>query len=284
MYRTAGRPEPSPRYVTTFVSTGTAAPARRSPALPGRCVRRPTNAYEAVVTERDDAKRAGGDEPDDRAGGQDAGSPCRSSRAWGIWAVNPKRVGQFKPIPGRHEFGDVSSGCRAPSRSVALSPDGERPERAADAALHPPPSRSRARVLLVVLALVVFALARVTGNPADLLLPEDATPEDRAQLMRDARARSAHARAARPLPRPARCAAISGSRSATGKPGRRDLLRAPAEHAHARPARPAGRRWSWRSRSACWRPSIAAPSSTAIAERHRRARHRHALASGSASC
>ena len=29
-------------------------------------------------------------------------------------------------------------------------------------------------ILLFVLALVVFALARVTGNPADLLLPEDA--------------------------------------------------------------------------------------------------------------
>ncbi len=39
-------------------------------------------------------------------------------------------------------------------------------------------------VLLFVLALVVFALARVTGNPADLLLPEDAAPEDRARLLR----------------------------------------------------------------------------------------------------
>jgi peptide/nickel transport system permease protein len=39
-------------------------------------------------------------------------------------------------------------------------------------------------VLLFVLALVVFALARVTGNPADLLLPEDATREDRADLLR----------------------------------------------------------------------------------------------------
>jgi peptide/nickel transport system permease protein len=39
-------------------------------------------------------------------------------------------------------------------------------------------------VLLFVLALVVFALARVTGNPADLLLPEDATAEDRADLLR----------------------------------------------------------------------------------------------------
>jgi peptide/nickel transport system permease protein len=38
-------------------------------------------------------------------------------------------------------------------------------------------------VVLVVVALVVFTLARVTGNPADLLLPEDATPEDRAALL-----------------------------------------------------------------------------------------------------
>lgn len=41
----------------------------------------------------------------------------------------------------------------------------------------------QAVVLLVVLAVVVFALARVTGNPADLLLPEDATREDRAHLL-----------------------------------------------------------------------------------------------------
>ncbi len=39
-------------------------------------------------------------------------------------------------------------------------------------------------VVLVVLAVVVFVLARVTGNPADLLLPEDATRDDRAHLLR----------------------------------------------------------------------------------------------------
>jgi len=39
-------------------------------------------------------------------------------------------------------------------------------------------------LLLVVLAVVVFALARVTGNPADLLLREDATAEDRAHLLK----------------------------------------------------------------------------------------------------
>jgi len=38
--------------------------------------------------------------------------------------------------------------------------------------------------VLFVLALVVFALARVTGNPADLLLPEDATRDDREHLLR----------------------------------------------------------------------------------------------------
>ena len=39
-------------------------------------------------------------------------------------------------------------------------------------------------VVLVVVALVVFALARVTGNPADLLLPEDATRDDREHLLK----------------------------------------------------------------------------------------------------
>jgi ABC-type dipeptide/oligopeptide/nickel transport system permease component len=39
-------------------------------------------------------------------------------------------------------------------------------------------------VLLFVLALIIFALARVSGNPADLLLREDATQEDRAHLLR----------------------------------------------------------------------------------------------------
>ena len=39
-------------------------------------------------------------------------------------------------------------------------------------------------VVLFVLALIVFALARVTGNPADLLLPEDATRDDREHLLR----------------------------------------------------------------------------------------------------
>ena len=39
-------------------------------------------------------------------------------------------------------------------------------------------------VLLVLVATVVFFLGRLTGNPADLMLPEDATPADREQLIR----------------------------------------------------------------------------------------------------
>jgi ABC-type dipeptide/oligopeptide/nickel transport system permease component len=38
-------------------------------------------------------------------------------------------------------------------------------------------------VLLVLVATVVFFLGRLTGNPADLMLPEDATAEDRARLI-----------------------------------------------------------------------------------------------------
>src|SRR6476646_4562648 len=38
-------------------------------------------------------------------------------------------------------------------------------------------------VLLVLVATVVFFLGRLTGNPADLKLPEDATAEDRARLI-----------------------------------------------------------------------------------------------------
>lgn len=39
-------------------------------------------------------------------------------------------------------------------------------------------------ILLVFVAIIVFTLGRLTGNPADLMLPEEATAEDRAHLMR----------------------------------------------------------------------------------------------------
>lgn len=39
-------------------------------------------------------------------------------------------------------------------------------------------------VLICMVATVVFFLGRLTGNPVDLMLPEDATPEDRAALIK----------------------------------------------------------------------------------------------------
>ena len=33
-------------------------------------------------------------------------------------------------------------------------------------------------ILLFCVAIIVFALGRMTGNPTDLMLPEDATPEE----------------------------------------------------------------------------------------------------------
>lgn len=39
-------------------------------------------------------------------------------------------------------------------------------------------------VLLFCVAIIVFTLGRLTGNPADLMLPEDATAEDREHLLR----------------------------------------------------------------------------------------------------
>ena len=39
-------------------------------------------------------------------------------------------------------------------------------------------------VLICLVATVVFFLGRLTGNPVDLMLPEDATPEDRATLIK----------------------------------------------------------------------------------------------------
>jgi ABC-type dipeptide/oligopeptide/nickel transport system permease component len=39
-------------------------------------------------------------------------------------------------------------------------------------------------ILLVMVATIVFFLGRLTGNPVDLMLPEDATAEDRANLVK----------------------------------------------------------------------------------------------------
>jgi peptide/nickel transport system permease protein len=39
-------------------------------------------------------------------------------------------------------------------------------------------------VLLILVTAIVFVLGRMTGNPVDMMLPEDATAEDRERLIR----------------------------------------------------------------------------------------------------
>jgi peptide/nickel transport system substrate-binding protein len=113
MYRTAGRPEPAPRY-TTFTSKGVQHIFGDTKDCPALC-QEVDKVYEAVVSEKDDAKRLA--------------ATTRMlevvANSWmavpivegvGLWAVNPKRVGQFKPIPGRHEFGDVAERMPRPEQ------------------------------------------------------------------------------------------------------------------------------------------------------------------------
>jgi peptide/nickel transport system substrate-binding protein len=114
MFRTAGRPEPAPRYVTTFTSKS----QQHILGDPGNCpalCQEADRAYEAVVSEKDDAKRKA-------ATNRMIELVAKSWMAvpiiegMGIWAVNPKRVGQFKTIPGRHEFGDVAERMPRPEQ------------------------------------------------------------------------------------------------------------------------------------------------------------------------
>jgi peptide/nickel transport system substrate-binding protein len=106
MFRTAGRPEPSPRYATSLTSKGTQHLYGDPKDCPALC-QEADKAYEAVVSEPSDAKRvAATDRMIDLVNKSWTVVPI--VEGMGYWAVNPKRVGSFKPIPGRHEFGDVA--------------------------------------------------------------------------------------------------------------------------------------------------------------------------------
>ncbi len=114
MYRTAGRPEPSPRYITSLNSKGVQHLLGEPDNCPALC-QESDKAYEAVVSERDDAKRlAATNRMIDVAAKSWIVVPI--VEGMGYWAVNPKRVGFFKPIPGRHEFGDVAERMPRPEQ------------------------------------------------------------------------------------------------------------------------------------------------------------------------
>jgi peptide/nickel transport system substrate-binding protein len=114
MYRTAGRPEPSPRYATSFQSKGTQHLLGDPKDCPTPC-QEADKAYEAAVSEKDDAKRlAATNRMIDYVASTWTVAPL--IEGMGYWAVNPKRVGQFKTIPGRHEFGDVAERMPRPEQ------------------------------------------------------------------------------------------------------------------------------------------------------------------------
>src|SRR5207253_1769857 len=91
MYRTAGRPEPIPRYATTFVSKGVQHLFGDPQNCPALCVDA-DKAYEAIVSEKDDAKRtAATNRMIELVAKSWIAVPI--VEGMGTWAVNPKSVG-----------------------------------------------------------------------------------------------------------------------------------------------------------------------------------------------
>ena len=105
MYRTVGRPDMPWRYNGAF------APTASSTCSATRRIARPTcqefvKIYTALLAERDPEKRT---ELTDRMVELVANTwiAVPIIEGMGYYAINPKKVGQFAAIPGRHELGDV---------------------------------------------------------------------------------------------------------------------------------------------------------------------------------
>lgn len=105
MYRTAGRPIAAARYYGGFHSKGTHHLFGYGTDCPELC-KAFDELHLAVTVEQDAVKRT---EKTNRM-------IEMTSNEWiavpilegmGYWAVNPEKVGAFKAIPGRHEFGDL---------------------------------------------------------------------------------------------------------------------------------------------------------------------------------
>lgn len=105
MFRTAGRPVAAARYYGGFHSKGAHHLFGEEGDCPKLCEEF-DKLHLSLVAEQDDARRA---EKTDRmlemVGDTWMAVPILEGK--GYWAVNPEQVGYFKPIPGRHEFGDV---------------------------------------------------------------------------------------------------------------------------------------------------------------------------------
>jgi peptide/nickel transport system substrate-binding protein len=105
MFRTAGRPVAVARYNSGFHSKSIQH-LLGDPQHPNQLSAEFDKLEAEVVNEQDDAKRAAKmQRMIDMIANTWIAVPILEGM--GYWAVNPKLVGQFNAIPGRHEFGDV---------------------------------------------------------------------------------------------------------------------------------------------------------------------------------
>jgi peptide/nickel transport system substrate-binding protein len=105
MYRTAGRPVALPRYNSGFHSKSNAH-LLGDPQHQNAVSQEFDKLNAEIVSEKDDTIRAAKmNRLIELVANTWIGVPI--IEGMGYWAVNPKLVGQFSAIPGRHEFGDV---------------------------------------------------------------------------------------------------------------------------------------------------------------------------------
>ncbi len=116
MFRTAGRPVAAARYYGGFHSKSGHHLFGSETDCPTLC-----EAFDklhlSLVAEQDDARRA---EKTDRMLEMvaDTWMAVPIIEGKGYWAINPMKVGAFKPIPGRHEFGDVFERMPSPEQKA----------------------------------------------------------------------------------------------------------------------------------------------------------------------
>ncbi|MDX2155927.1 MAG: ABC transporter substrate-binding protein [Hyphomicrobiaceae bacterium] len=105
MYRTVGRPDAPWRYNAAY-SPESSERLFGDKDNCGDVCKRFVELYRGVINERDPAKRkALNDEMVQHVADQWMSIPI--IEGMGYYAVNTKKVGEFQPIPGRHELGDV---------------------------------------------------------------------------------------------------------------------------------------------------------------------------------
>ena len=117
MFRTAGRPVASTRYNVAF---GAKSPHRlygNEKICGAKLCKAFRTLYDAQKTEQNAGKRLAVNQKMMQLVA-DSWYAVPILEGKGYWAVNTKKVGAFKPIPGRHEFGDVFERMPRPEQAA----------------------------------------------------------------------------------------------------------------------------------------------------------------------